>query len=144
MNFPFIAFESIEAAEQAFYEAMRTADLDAMMSVWADDDDILCIHPNGHRLIGQDAIRQSWQAIFDHGAINLRVLQPHGGGGSRFAVRSVIEEITVESVRGIQIAQCLATNIFVRHLNGWRLAVHHASPIGEPEPATRGYGEVLH
>ena len=39
-----------EAVEQAFYDALEAGDVDALMSVWSEDDEIICIHPGGQRL----------------------------------------------------------------------------------------------
>ena len=47
-----VLFKTAQDAETAFYEAQEKADLDAMMAVWADDDDIVCVHPGGMRLSG--------------------------------------------------------------------------------------------
>ena len=59
-----IHYASAEDAEEAFYEAIGRGDIDALMSVWADDEEIVCIHPTGQRLTGQAAIRESWRTIF--------------------------------------------------------------------------------
>ena len=47
---PFYA--TAEDAEEAFYEAIARADLDALMAVWSEDEDIVCIHPTGQRMDG--------------------------------------------------------------------------------------------
>ena len=42
-------------------------------STWADEDDIVCIHPGGGRVSGVSAIRAAFDAIFSHGgAIQVR------------------------------------------------------------------------
>ena len=43
-------FPAAQDAENAFYEALERCDLDGMMAVWAEDEDIVCIHPTGARL----------------------------------------------------------------------------------------------
>ena len=58
-----VIFTSAEEAEEAFYDAIGRADLDALMNVWADDEEIVCIHPTGQCLTGPLAIRESWQGI---------------------------------------------------------------------------------
>ena len=50
-------FSTPQEVETAFYEAFEKGDLEAMMSVWADDDDIVCVHPGGQRLAGAEQIR---------------------------------------------------------------------------------------
>ena len=57
-------FPTAQDAENAFYEALERCDLDGMMAVWAEDEDILCVHPTGGRLTGQDQVRESWAQIF--------------------------------------------------------------------------------
>jgi hypothetical protein len=34
------------------------------MAVWADDDEIVCVHPGGPRVVGAAAIRASFEAVF--------------------------------------------------------------------------------
>ena len=65
-------FPTPDDAETAFYDAFERADLAAMMAVWAESDDIVCIHPQGPRLAGFEAVRESWAQIFAGGA-QLRV-----------------------------------------------------------------------
>src|SRR5450631_4297752 len=61
-------FATSQDAEQAFYSALQKSDLEAMMAVWAEDEDIYCVHPSGARLNGIDQIRESWRQIFAGGA----------------------------------------------------------------------------
>ncbi len=53
--------------EHAFYEALQHADLDRLMACWADDEDIVCVHPGGPRLVGLGAIRAAFDAMFSNG-----------------------------------------------------------------------------
>ena len=70
-------FPTPQDAEAAFYEALERADLEAMMSVWAEDEEIVCIHPGGPRLIGYASIREAWRRMFDGGArLQVRLSQP--------------------------------------------------------------------
>ena len=130
------AFDTPEACEQAFYAAFESADLDAMMAVWAEGAPLLCIHPGGPPLTTRDAVAQSWRRIFD------------GGGGMRFTLsdRQVVEDGAV-SVRHLRenihhgpglrdTAVVLASNVFVREGSSGRMCVHHASQ--GPAAATAG------
>ena len=45
-------FATPQDVENAFYEALECGDLDLMMSIWADDEEIVCVHPGGSRLLG--------------------------------------------------------------------------------------------
>jgi hypothetical protein len=48
-----------DETEAAFYEAMQLGDIDKLMACWADEDDIVCVHPGGPRLVGALAVNTS-------------------------------------------------------------------------------------
>jgi ketosteroid isomerase-like protein len=50
----------VDDVEAAFYEALQTADIDKLMACWADEDDIVCVHPGGPRVVGPGAIRAAF------------------------------------------------------------------------------------
>ena len=111
----------------AFYQAFEARDIDAMMSTWADDEEILCIHPGGPRLVGYDAVRSAWEQLFANDVgLKFRVDGMLALETVGLAMQSVIEEIhqTDGTARGIAVA----TNVFMRTPSGWRLVCHHASP----------------
>ena len=55
---------SPQDAAIAFYQAFEAKDVDAMMATWAEDEDIVCIHPGGPRLVGYEAVRAGWEQLF--------------------------------------------------------------------------------
>ncbi len=120
-----------DETEAQFYEALQHADLDRVMSVWSDDEDIACIHPGGPRLVGAQAIRSAFESLFANGSVDARISQVRRIVAGGFAVHHVLEELRVASPEGPQRAYVLATNIFVKTPQGWRLLAHHASP-GSP------------
>jgi ketosteroid isomerase-like protein len=119
---------SPDDVERAFYAAIEAGDLEAMMATWADDDEIVCIHPNGQRLNGHAAIRESWRAIFGSGK-RLRVALSRSvrWQGAMLASHTLVQTLSIDGEPAdVAIA---ATNVFVRGADGWRLLVHHASPL---------------
>jgi uncharacterized protein (TIGR02246 family) len=122
---------SPDEIEQQFYEALQRADLEALMAVWSDDDEIVCVHPGGPRVVGAPAVRAAFEAIFGNGAVDavpdkVRRLQTLS-----CAVHSVLERVRVLTDEGPQTAWVVATNVYVKTAQGWRMAAHHASP-GSP------------
>jgi len=129
------AFTSSQEAEQAFYEAFERADLDAMMAVWAEDEEVYCIHPGGARLNGLEKIRESFRQIFRSGAamrFQLRGVQQLRGG--LLAVHTVYEYITVVG-EGRPASAVVATNVYANVGGGWRMVAHHGSAVPDAEPA---------
>ena len=60
---------SADDIEAAFYEALQTGDIDKLMACWADEDELVCVHPGGPRVIGAAAIRAAFDAMFANGSI---------------------------------------------------------------------------
>jgi ketosteroid isomerase-like protein len=121
-------FTTPQDAATAFYRAFEAKDIDAMMAAWAEDEEIVCVHPGGPRLVGFDAVRVGWEQIFAGETKllfrleELVVLETVG-----MALQSAIEQVTVgdnPAPRGTAIA----TNVFLRTPSGWRIVLHHASP----------------
>ena len=121
-------FTTPQDAATAFYRAFEAKDIDAMMAAWAEDEDIVCVHPGGPRLVGFDAVRVGWEQLFAGETKllfrleELVVLETVG-----MALQSAIEQVTVgdnPAPRGTAIA----SNVFLRTPSGWRIVLHHASP----------------
>ena len=51
-----LLFASPEECEQAFYEALDGGDGEAVVDLWLEDDDVICIHPGGPRMVGFAAV----------------------------------------------------------------------------------------
>jgi uncharacterized protein (TIGR02246 family) len=139
-------FPTAQDVENAFYEALERADLEAMMAVWAEDEEIVCVHPAGQRLTGPEQVRESWRKIFAGGAnMRLQVAQQVAIAGMMVAVHSVHEIITVAGEKRPR-PPVVATNVYLRTAAGWRMVVHHASPApGSPAaPAAPDEPKILH
>jgi len=126
---------SADDVEAEFYEALQRADLERLMAVWADDDEIVCVHPGGARVIGAAAIRASFEAIFARGGIPVLPEQVHRLVWSGGALHHLVERVVVPAeAGGVQEAWVLASNLYLKTAQGWRLAAHHASPGTLHEP----------
>ena len=99
-------YTSPQDVTQAFYQAFETRDIDAMMATWAEDEDIVCIHPGGTRHVGYESVRHSFDQLF--------------AGGTKLTFR--LDQVVVLETVG------LATNVMRRTPSGWRIVCHHASP----------------
>ncbi|HEY9279235.1 MAG TPA: nuclear transport factor 2 family protein [Eoetvoesiella sp.] len=120
-------FATPEEASNAFYDALQHANLSRMMSVWADDEEIACIHPNGARVIGLAAVKGTWQTIFNHGPVLVAPSRPLIMTTVMSSVHVLIEQLEIDTPEGLQIANCYTTNIFHKGRSGWRMVLHHAS-----------------
>lgn len=135
-------FATPDDAEAAFYEALERADLEAMMAIWAEDEEVVCVLPGGPRLAGYSLVREAWRRIFESGyRIKLQVSSLSQVVNPFTAIHSRIEHVAIEGDDS-SFAPIVATNIFIRGALGWRLVVRHTSPAPlEPED---GIPKILH
>ena len=135
-------FASPQDVEAAFYEALERCDIDAMMTVWAEDDEVVCVHPGGPRLMGYAMIREAWQHIFANGT-KLRVrLSQQTAVTTPFAMVSTLMEHIGTADNDSLSAPVAATNVYVRGALGWRMVAHHASPV--PPDSVGEAPRILH
>ena len=140
-------FTTAQDAQNAFYEALERCDLEAMMAVWSEDEDIVCVHPAGQRLAGQAEVREVWRQMFAGGPnMRVRITQQVVVAGVMLEVHSVHENITVAGEQRPR-PPMVATNVYLRTAAGWRMIAHHASPAPaqpaaqEPSPSAP---KILH
>lgn len=135
-------YTSPQEVEAAFYEALERGDLDAMMAVWAEDEEIVCVHPGGPRLTGYALVREGWRRIFEGaGRLKVQLLALSTLHNPFTAVHSVIEQIAVAGEKHLP-APVAATNVYLRGALGWRMIVHHASPV--PPSSIGDAPQILH
>jgi ketosteroid isomerase-like protein len=114
--------------EAAFYEALQSGNIDKLMACWADEDDIVCIHPGGPRVVGAGAIRAAFDAMFANGSIRAHAEKVRKVEAMSASVHSVLERIEVMTEEGPRHAYVIATNVYHKTAQGWRMVAHHASP----------------
>ena len=124
---------AVEAANAEFYAAFEASDLARMRNVWMDDDTASCVHPGWRVLRGTSRIMRSWALIFANTPyvqffltdVDVTVL-------GDVAVVRCVEGIMTSVADAEGDASVAATNVFLRHTEGWRLWLHHGSPMIQP------------
>ena len=124
---------SADEIEASFYEALQMGDIEKLMACWADEDEIVCVHPGGPRLVGLGAIRSAFDAIFANGSIRVQPQAVRKIESLASVVHNVRERIEVLTEDGPVQAFVIATNVYHRTAQGWRMVAHHASPGSQQE-----------
>ena len=136
---------SADEIEAGFYEALQSGDIDLLMACWADDDEVVCVHPGGPRLVGLSAIRASFEALFANGTIQARPERIQRVQLLGASLHSVVERIDVLTPQGPALAWVIATNVYHHTALGWRMVLHHASPgTAEEAQGLQAPSAVLH
>ena len=132
----------LREANTRFYRAFEALDLAEMDRVWAHDEHVACVHPGWPLLTSWEAVRESWRAIFASTAeMNFTVSDVRTAASDALGWVTCTENI-LSSVGGrLSVTSILATNLFERRPDGWRMIHHHASHVlaeaasDQPEPA---------
>jgi ketosteroid isomerase-like protein len=124
------AVTAVVGANAGFYRAFEALDLDAMDAVWAHDDDVKCVHPGWPLLTGWDAVRESWRAIFANTEeMRFTIGDLHVAVRGEVGWVTCTENILSDMGGRVGVTAILATNLFVRGADGWRMIHHHASHV---------------
>lgn len=127
-------FSSPEDLEQAFYEAIAKGDADRLIQLWADDEETLCVHPTGVRLLGNALIRESWRSIFTTARIRIQAETVAHWRSSILAIHHLTETLFVgddPSPHG----PLHTTQVYTRGAHGWRIVSRHASAADDSHQA---------
>ncbi len=114
------------------------------MEVWADDEEVVCIHPGGPRHAGYDQVRENWAQILGPGQrLKVHLTNQVVLSGMMLTVHSVHENILVQGESRPR-APVVATNVYLRTENGWRMILHHGSPAPQSPRSPADSPKVLH
>jgi ketosteroid isomerase-like protein len=128
------SFATPEDVERAFYEAIAEGDADRLMQVWAEDEETLCVHPTGVRLLGLVPIRESWRSIFANARLRVQPEPLTHWTGTVMAIHHLTEILFVGSDPSPH-GPLYVTHVYVRGAHGWRLVSRHASAADDGHQA---------
>jgi ketosteroid isomerase-like protein len=116
----------VSAANQVFYDAFESRDIDAMSDVWEHSDRVACTHPGWRTLHGWGEVSASWYALF-RGPQELQFILTE----ERVTVVGDLAWVTIDE--NLIAAQgggtVAAVNVFARTDAGWRMVLHHGSAV---------------
>ncbi|MEU7045232.1 nuclear transport factor 2 family protein [Streptomyces varsoviensis] len=131
--------ELVELANTALYEAMERGDQTAMERLWLDDEyfDVVCVHPGWPVLRGRGEVLRSYALIMastEYIQFFLTDVDVQVAGDT--ALVTCTENILSggpaeeDGALGPLVGQLVvATNVFRRAADGWKVWSHHGSPV---------------
>jgi hypothetical protein len=125
------------AANTAFYAAFAGGDYPSMEALWAKKALVCCVHPGWPPVDGRENVLRTWRGIL--GNPPRPPIRP-----SRESARIVNGVGVVVCFEAIGDAYLVATNLFIREHDRWKMIHHQAgaarnAPGGarEPDPTHR-------
>lgn len=100
------------------------------MACWADEHDVICIHPGSPRLVGLGAIRAAFDTLLSRGGLRIQAQAIRKIESMTSAIHSVRECIDILTDGGSVDAYAVATNVYFKTAQGWRMVAHHVSAGG--------------
>lgn len=122
--------EQVLEVNTRFYQALGTRDLELMGTVFVHDQRAGCMHPGWVMLRGWEAIRQSWENVFnpeDQLEIKLHNLSVEIKGDAAWV--TCVQELTYIKRDPVVMNMSVSTNIFEKSDLGWLMVIHQASPM---------------
>jgi len=135
--------DAVTEANAELYAAVEAGDLDRLARVWAADtlaESVVCVHPGWPQLRGRDEVLRSWAVIMANTAyIQFFLTEVEVEITGDVAVLTCAENILTsvgedDDSTSSRLAggRVVATNVFRRTPEGWRLWLHHGSPVLAP------------
>ncbi|HVM84209.1 MAG TPA: nuclear transport factor 2 family protein [Candidatus Binatia bacterium] len=113
---------SLEFANDAFYQAFAAADLAAMEGVWAEQPTVFCCHPGWPPLTSRTEVMASWRDILGGaGPVPVACAAPRPAILGEVGLVCCYERFSNQHL--------VATNLFIRAGDRWRMIHHHAGPL---------------
>lgn len=126
--------DAVLAVQSDFYSAFERADFQAMLELWGDDDGIVLVHPGSPAIRGRGDVMRSWVALMaDPPYIQFFITDVQATVTGDLATVTCTENVLSANASTPEAAfaggTAVATNVFRRTPAGWRLWVHHSSPV---------------
>ncbi|MCU7922943.1 MAG: nuclear transport factor 2 family protein [Candidatus Thiodiazotropha sp. (ex Dulcina madagascariensis)] len=119
-----------QEAEDAYYDAIEERDLEAMLSVWEESEEILCLLPMMPAQRGMAGVRSVWEPLFQGDiALEIEIRHLHWIETADLAIHLVEEKVSTSAQPA---APVYASNIYRKGAQGWRLLMHQNSPTPPP------------
>ncbi|MEU4545628.1 nuclear transport factor 2 family protein [Nonomuraea dietziae] len=140
---------AIETINQSFYTAIEDADLDKMTEIWAEDTvdgQVSCVHPGWSMLAGRGEVLRSWALIMANTTyIQFVLTDVRTTVLGDLAVLTCVENILTAGEEGeasFAAGKVVASNVYVRSTQGWRLWMHHGSPVLQSDDDEEEEGDL--
>ncbi|MYS81243.1 nuclear transport factor 2 family protein [Embleya scabrispora] len=132
--------DAVREVNLALWTAVEEGDIDALGAIWADGADapsVTCVHPGWPALHGRAEILRSYALIMANTAyVQFFLTDVEVKLAGEVAVLSCTANMLTGMAEedggdeaGFAGGRAVVTNVFRRTPTGWRLWLHHASPV---------------
>ena len=117
-------------ANDAFYRAFESLDIDNMTAVWAREEVVRCVHPGWGMLQGWADVMTSWERIFDNATMmHFVITEAEVSVEGDWSWVACTENLTQVMDGQVVESRVQTTNVFRKRNDRWLMVHHHGSPI---------------
>ncbi len=122
--------EKAKLANESFYKAFNSQNLEKMREVWSNLGQVSCVHPGWPPLNNYESIIKSWKDIFENtDNMEIKLSEIEALVTDDLAWVRCQENLFSISMTGVQASKVFATNLFQRIGEDWKMVLHHASHL---------------
>lgn len=136
----FNSLARVTEANDKFYDAFRSTDVNKMREIWGEGHHVQCMHPGLPCVSSSDEVLQSWEMVFsgmpEGTGFNITTHDVQLHAGHDWGVVTCIEQVYSNGEKGNVLA---ATNVFERQNGRWVIIHHQANSIREELDARKGF-----
>jgi ketosteroid isomerase-like protein len=126
-------------ANARFYAAFEALDIGAVENCWEQSARVACVHPGSRWVSGWTEVQASLEAMLSNiDYIEFEVVDLNVTVEDPVAMVTCVERVSSTAGTGRATLDVCATNVFVLSSDGWKLVLHHASPIMQPPDSEGG------
>ncbi len=126
-------YRTPQEAEDAFYDALDEADLNRMLSVWAEADDIACLLPMHPLMRGRSDVTDQFNQLFSQGhRVSLAITHLEWIETADMAIHLVEETLQNLPTGTPPQPPMYGMNAYRKDADGWRLVLHQNAPTPPP------------
>ena len=114
---------AVLAANESFYDLFAKGDLAGLAELWAERDGVAVLHPGWPPVYGRGPVLESWRRIIEGPS------PPAVSCGEARAFLLGDAGAFVICREHLDGGDLIATNLFVREAEEWRLVHHQAGPV---------------
>lgn len=125
-------FETPQDAEDAFYDALESADAVAMQKIWDASENIGCLLPMAPMVQGPAVLDLLRSMLEQNGAVDIQVRHLNWIQTETMALHLIEERLPAPPGQPGTPPPLYAVNAFSKTPDGWRMVLHQNSPTPPP------------